>query len=226
MQAKKTEKANLETKKVVWIQFGLIIALVIVFVALEWKSYEKRELDLGQREVIDITEEIIPLTEQKVKPPPPPPPKQVTVINIVEDDVEIEDDEIEIDADVDMDTEVEEYIPVEMDEDIIEEAEIFSVVESMPSFPGGEAQLYRYLGKSIHYPTMAQESGVQGRVYVTFVVEVDGSITDIKILRGIGGGCDEEAMRVVRAMPRWNPGKQRGQSVRVQFNLPVRFVLQ
>ncbi len=225
MQAKKTPKANLETKKVIWIQLGLIIALVIVFVSLEWKSYEKRELDLGQREVIDITEEIIPITEQKVKPPPPPPPKQTLVINIVEDDVEIEDDEFEIDAEADEDTEVEEYIPVEMEEDIVEEAEIFTVVESMPSFPGGEAALYKYLSKT-NYPTMAQESGVQGRVYVTFVVEVDGSITDIRILRGIGGGCDEEAMRVVKAMPRWNPGRQRGQSVRVQFNLPVRFVLQ
>lgn len=226
MQAKKTPKANLETKKLIWIQLGLITALVIVFVALEWKSYGKRELDLGQREVIDITEEIIPITEQKVKPPPPPPPKQTLVINIVEDDVEIEDDDFEIDADADMDTEVEEYIPVEMDEDIVEEAEIFTVVESMPTYPGGESALYKYLTKSIQYPTMAQESGVQGRVYVTFVVEVDGSITDIRILRGIGGGCDEEAMRVVKEMPRWVPGKQRGQSVRVQFNLPVRFVLQ
>lgn len=226
MQAKKTPKANLEAKKVLWIQIGLIIALVIVFVALEWKSYEKRELDLGQREVIDVPEEIIPITEQKVKPPPPPPPKQTLVINIVEDDVEIEDDDIDIDADADMDTEVEEYIPIEMEEEEINETEIFTVVESMPRFPGGEAELYKYLSKNIVYPTMAQESGVQGRVYVTFVVEVDGSITDIKILRGIGGGCDEEAVRVVRSMPRWNPGKQRGQPVRVQYNLPVRFVLQ
>lgn len=226
MQAKKTPKANLEAKKVLWIQIGLIIALVIVFVALEWKSYEKRELDLGQREVIDVPEEIIPITEQKVKPPPPPPPKQTLVINIVEDDVEIEDDDIDIDADADMDTEVEEYIPIEMEEEEINETEIFTVVESMPEFPGGEAELYKYLSKNIVYPTMAQESGVQGRVYVTFVVETDGSITDIKILRGIGGGCDEEAVRVVRSMPRWNPGKQRGQPVRVQYNLPVRFVLQ
>jgi protein TonB len=226
MQAKKTPKANLEAKKVLWIQFGFIIALVIVFAALEWKSYEKRELDLGQREVIDITEEIIPITEQKVKPPPPPPPKQAPVIRIVEDDVEIEDDELDIDAEADMDTEVEEYIPVEMDEDVIDEAEIFTVVESMPEFPGGESALYKYLGKNIVYPTMAQESGVQGRVYVTFVVEINGNITDIKVVRGIGGGCDEEAIRVVKAMPSWNPGRQRGQPVRVQYILPVRFVLQ
>ena len=226
MEAKKTPKANLEAKKVVFIQIGLIVALLIVFAAFEWKSYEKRELELGQREVIDVPEEIIPITEQKVKPPPPPPPKTVTVINIVEDDVEIEDDELDIDAEADMDTEVEEYVPVELEEEVIEEAEIFTVVESMPSFPGGESALYKYLGKSIVYPTMAQESGVQGRVYVTFVVEVDGTITDIRVLRGIGGGCDEEAVRVVKNMPKWNAGKQRGQPVRVQYNLPVRFVLQ
>ena len=109
---------------------------------------------------------------------------------------ELENDEIEIDAEADMDTEIEEYVPVEMEEEVIDETEIFTIFESAPEFVGGDAALYKYLNKVI-YPTMAQESGVQGRVYVTFVVEIDGSITDVRILRGIGGGCDEEAVRVM-----------------------------
>ncbi len=225
MEAKKSPKADLESKKTIFIQIGLIIALAVIFVAFEWKTYEKTVEDIGQREVIDIPEEIIPITEQKVKPPPPPPPKQVVKIRVVEDDVEVEDD-IMIDVEATEDMEVEEYIPVEMDEDEAEEAQIFMVVESMPAFPGGENALNRYLAENIKYPQMAKESGIQGRVFVTFVVERDGSVTDVKVLRGIGGGCDEEAIRVVKGMPRWSAGKQRGKPVRVQFNLPIKFTLQ
>jgi len=226
MDAKKSPKADLESKKVVFTQIGLIITLAIVLLAFNWKTYEKREIDLSQREIVDIPEEIIPITEQKVKPPPPPPPKQVTVINIVDDDVEIED-EIEIDAEADQETEIEEYVPVEIEDDEeVEEAQIFTVVESMPSFPGGDKARIRFLNENIEYPTMARESGIQGRVYVTFVVERNGIVTDVKILRGIGGGCDEEAIRVVKAMPKWIPGKQRGKPVRVQFTLPIKFTLQ
>lgn len=226
MDAKKTTKADLESKRMLFIQIGLVIALGLVFVAFEYKSYEKRELDLGTREAVDIVEEIIPITEQKVKPPPPPPPKQTTVIHIVEDEVEIED-EIEIDAEASQDTEIEEYIPMEMEEEEeIKEDHIFAVVEAMPEFPGGQPEMMKFLSKNIKYPTMARESGIQGMVYVTFVVERDGSVTDVKVMRGIGGGCDEEAVRVVTRMPKWIPGKQRNKPVRVQFNLPVRFTLQ
>ena len=226
MDAKKSPKADLESKKVVFTQIGLIITLAIVLFAFNWKTYEKREIDLSQREIVDIPEEIIPITEQKVKPPPPPPPKQVTVINIVDDDVEIED-EIEIDVEADQDTEIEEYVPIEVEDDEeVEEAQIFTVVESMPSFPGGDKARIRFLNENIEYPTMARESGIQGRVYVTFVVERNGMVTDVKILRGIGGGCDDEAIRVVKAMPKWIPGKQRGKPVRVQFTLPIKFTLQ
>jgi periplasmic protein TonB len=226
MDAKKSPKADLESKRMLFVQFGLVIALTVVFFAFEYKSYEKRELDLGVREAVDIIEEIIPVTEQKVKPPPPPPPKQVTVINIVDDEVEIED-EIEIDAEADETTEIEEYVPIAMDEEEeFEEEQIFAVVEAMPEYPGGEIARMRYLADNIKYPTMARESGIQGRVYVTFVVERDGSVTDVRVLRGIGGGCDEEAIRVVSNMPKWVPGRQRNKPVRVQFNLPVRFTLQ
>jgi len=226
MELKKSKKADLESKKVIFVELGLIIALGLVLLGFEWKTYEKAEIQVFERTDVEMVQEEIIQTKQDLKPPPPPPPKTVTVINVVEDDVEIED-EIEIDVEADMETEVEEFVPIEMsDEDEAVEEEIFTVVESMPSFPGGEAKLYEYLGKNIEYPQIANESGIQGRVFVTFVVEKDGSITDVRVLRGIGGGCDEEAVRVVKSMPKWTPGKQRGKAVRVQYNLPIKFTLQ
>lgn len=225
METKKTEKADLENKKTLFFQIGLIVALLVVFVAFEYKSYDKITVDITSRAVDDTPEEIIPITEQKVKPPPPPPPKQVTKITIVEDDVEVEDD-IEIDVEADDDSEMEEYIPQEIEEEEIVEAEIFTVVEAMPEFPGGMGKLMSYLGNNIKYPPLAKESGIQGRVFINFVVEPDGKISNVKVLRGIGGGCDEEAIRVVEAMPKWKPGMQRGKPVRVSYNLPVKFTLQ
>lgn len=226
MEQKKSFKADLENKRVIFTEIGLIIGLAIMLVAFEWKTYEKTIVEMGTRQMEDIPEEIIPITEQKVKPPPPPPVQQQVKINIVEDDVEV-DDMIDIDVEADQTTEVQEYIaPVRDEEEEAEEAQIFMVVESMPEFPGGEPALYRFLAENIKYPQMAKESGIQGRVFVTFVVEKDGSVTDVRVLRGIGGGCDEEAIRVVRNMPKWAPGKQRGKSVRVQYNLPVKFTLQ
>lgn len=227
MEQKKSSKADLENKKIIFRQIGLVITLAILLLAFEWKTYEKTITDLGVRQVEDVPEEIIPITEQKVKPPPPPPPKQIVKINVVDDQIEVEDD-IDINVEADENTEVQEYVaPVKVDEEeSAEEAQIFMVVESMPAFPGGEPALYKYLAENIKYPQMAKESGIQGRVFVTFVVERDGSVTDVRVLRGIGGGCDEEAIRVVKNMPKWTPGKQRGKSVRVQYNLPVKFTLQ
>jgi len=108
----------------------------------------------------------------------------------------------------------------------IEDQEVFQVVEKMPLFPGGEIALQKYINANIQYPELARKEGIQGRVYVTYIVEIDGSISDVRILRGIGGGCDEEAMRVVSEMPKWSSGTQRGKAVRVQFNLPIVFKLQ
>ena len=120
----------------------------------------------------------------------------------------------------------EEFVPVEIEEEVVvEEEEIFQVVEEEPEFPGGMEALYKYLGESIKYPQLAKENNIEGKVYVTFVVEKDGSIANPRILRDIGGGCGNEAVRVVKAMPKWKAGKQRGKNVRVQFNLPVSFKL-
>ena len=106
-----------------------------------------------------------------------------------------------------------------------EQPDIFTVVEEMPSFPGGDQAMTKYLVENIRYPEVAQKNGIQGSIFITFVVEEDGNLSDIKVLRGIGGGCDEEAVRVIESMPKWKPGKQRGKAVRVQFNMPIMFKL-
>lgn len=226
MEAKKTPKANLENKRTLFTQIGLVLTLAIVFAAFEWKRYDKVEVNQFQLEAPVIEQEIVPITRETNTPPPPPKP-QVIELNIVEDDTEVEN-ELEIDVEADQETKIEEYVPppVEEVEEEVVEAEIFTVVEQMPEFPGGAEKLMKYLGENIQYPQMAREVGVQGTVYVTFVVEGNGQITGVRILRGIGSGCDEEAIRVVKSMPSWKPGKQRNRPVRVQFNLPVKFVLQ
>jgi protein TonB len=209
-----------------FLQAGLIFTLAVILFAFEYKSYDKLDYDLGQRENVDVMEEVILQTKQEVKPPPPAPPPQTTILNIVEDDVDVDTD-IEIDAESDDATEMQEYVAVQVeDEESQAEAEIFTVVEESPGFPGGDVARIQFLQENIKYPQMARESGIQGTVYVTFVVERDGRVTDVKVLRGIGGGCDEEAIRVIKAMPKWNPGKQRGKPVRVQFNMPIKFTLQ
>ena len=224
MESRKTPKADLEGKKAIFFEIGLVIALALVFFSFNYKSYEKRTINLIQRKAQNVTQEIVPITEQKVKPPPPPPPKAVTQIKIVNNNVKVNDD-VDIDVEANMNPKVADYVPPE-EEDSVPEQHIFMVVEQMPSFPGGMGALMKYLATHIHYPELAKESGIQGRVFINFVVEPDGSIDHVKVLRGIGGGCDEEAIRVVKSMPKWIPGKQRGKPVRVSFNLPVKFTLE
>lgn len=226
MEEKKSPKANLENKKLMFMQIGMIISLLIAWLAFEHKSYDKREIDpsLLNREVT-IDEEMVEITKQdEQKPQPVEVPKQTTQLEIVQDDVEVED--IEINAEVEQNEVLEEYVAPEVVEEEVVEQEIFKIVEEMPAFPGGEAKLMEYVSKNIKYPQIARETGVQGRVYVNFVVEPDGSVSNVSVLRGIGGGCDEEAIRVVKSMPKWKPGKQRGKAVRVSYMLPVNFKLQ
>lgn len=224
MDKRKTPKADLESKRSFFIEIGLIVALAVVFFSFEWKQYDKQEQAFDTEVEYDIEEDVVLNTQREEPPPQEQQQPETQVLNIVEDDVEV-DDELNIDAEADDQTIIEDFEPVEVTETEVVEQEIFTVVEDQPSFPGGEAARMQYLQKNIEYPQMARESGIEGTVFVTFVVETDGTVTQVRILRGIGGGCDEEALRVVRNMPKWNPGKQRGRSVRVQFNMPIRFKL-
>ena len=228
MEIKKSPKADLESKKSTFILIGLVVSLFVIWRVFEYKSYDKQSLDEFQRTVEVIEEEMVEITKQEQPKPQPPAPKpQVTQIEIVDNEEEIEE-EIEIDAEVSQDEVLEEYdfTPPEIEEEEIVEAEIFKVVEEMPEFPGGAAKMMEFIQKNIKYPMMARESDIQGRVFVNFVVEPDGSITNVTVMRGIGGGCDEEALRVVQSMPNWKPGKQRGSAVRCSFTVPIIFKLQ
>lgn len=220
MEQKKSNNANLEKKKSSFMWIGMVFALAVVLMAFEYTVYDQVVSKLGKLDLDLLEEEIVPIA-QITPPPPPPPPTPTTVIEIVDDEEEIEEIEV-MDMELDEDTEIE-Y--VEVVEESVEEEEIFTIVETMPSFPGGDEALFKFLGKNIDYPQMAADAGITGMVYVTFVIEKDGSVAGARILKGIGGGCDEEALRVVKQMPKWSPGKQRGKSVKVQYNLPVRFTL-
>ena len=227
MELKKNPKADLEKRRGLYLEIGLVVILAATLVAFEVKSYDSEEETAFQREVIDEPEEVIIQTDVVEPPPPPPPevPEVTTLINVVDDEQKIEN-EFVVNAEVTEETKNVEItqVKVEEEEEVAEEP-IFTVVENEPEFPGGMEALYRYLAQNIKYPQLARENGITGKVYVTFVVEKDGSIANPRILRDIGGGCGAEAIRVVKAMPKWSPGKQRGKAVRVQFNLPVNFNL-
>lgn len=228
MEVKKSPKADLDSKRLTFALIGLVVSLFIVWRVFEIKSYDKRTLENLQRTVEIIEEEMVEITKQEAPKPQTPAPKpQATQIQVVEDDVEVED-EIDINAEVSQEEIIEEYVyeAPEIEEEEIVEAEIFTVVEQMPEFPGGAAEMTRFIQKNIKYPMMARESDIQGRVYINFVVEPDGSVSNVTVMRGIGGGCDEEAVRIVNMMPKWNPGKQRGIAVRCSFTVPIVFRLQ
>ncbi len=228
MEIKKSEKANLENKKFTWILIGLILVLAGHFVAFEWTQYEKEEVgDIIDAGDIILEEEIIPITmpEKKTVPPPPQAVTQAEVLNIVEDDAEIEETTIVSAEDQAEFVEIQDDVPIVVEEPEKEE-EIFQVVEDDPQFPGGMTELMKFLQKNIKYPPVCQEQGIQGRVIVQFVVNTDGSIVDANVVKSVNPHLDKEALRVVGTMPKWQPGKQRGKAVRVRFTLPVNFRIQ
>jgi periplasmic protein TonB len=228
MEVKKSPKADLENKRNVLLMLGLVVALGLILAAFEYTTAPTKTESLGQIEMQEVEEEIIPITrEQEVQPPPPPPPPQVVeVLNIVDDDVEIED-ELIIDTEVTDDMVIDVAPVIQTDEEEEEEeTQVFFIVEDMPEFPGGELALRQYIANAIKYPVIAQENGIQGRVYVTFVVNTDGSVSDARIARGVDPSLDKEALRVVNQLPKWKPGMQRGKPVRVSYTVPINFVLQ
>ena len=218
--------------------FGLFVLSITVGYPLITAYMNKSKL-IREKEK-SVTAEMLNAPKEELPPPPPPPPPPEALVkqavfaapNVVED-TNIEtglatQDDLSAKSNTEAPSEDVDVV-VEEKQTVIEQpqqAEIFTVVEEQPGYPGGEEARYKFLQDNIKYPEEAKELGIQGKVFVTFVVEVDGSVTDARVLRGIGGGCDEEAIRVVKSMPKWVPGKQRGVPVRVQFNLPIKFTLQ
>jgi protein TonB len=227
MEIKKSERADLERGKGTSLLIGFVIALGVMFVALEWTQREVEDnSELYTAKDISINEEMIPITlpEKKTVPPPPAAVTKADIIEIVEDDADIEEDIMASTEDNVEWVDLDDYDVVEVEPEP-EEEEIFMVVEDQPEFPGGTAALLEYLRKNIKYPAICRENNIQGRVLVTFIVNKDGAIVEPEVVKSVNPSLDKEALRVISTMPNWKPGSQRGKPVRVKYTVPVNFRL-
>ena len=234
MQPKKNPKADLNKDRNLYFVIGLTLVLGVTWGAIEYKTYEK-VFDLAALDMLEDDDEDIPITEQlKTPPPPPPPPPAPEVIEVVEDEEEVEETVIES-TETDQDEIIIEEIEVEEEFDDIDVP--FAVIEDVPIFPGCESvaksqrracfqeQMNKHIRRNFRYPEIAQEMGIQGRVYVNFIIAKDGSITNIR-MRGPDKNLENEAQRIISRLPKMTPGKQRGRAVRVPFSIPITFRLQ
>ena len=230
MEIKKSPKASLEGKKLLFREIGLIIALLICYGAFEWSTSEKEVSTLQAETEIVAEEEMIPVTTE-TPPPPPEAPKEPVVsdfIDIVDDDVQVEDNLLlSTEDDASLGVEIKEYCPQAVEEEVVEEEEIpLAIVEEKPKVRGGEANEFtKWVYDNIVYPEIAKENGVQGRVTLQFTIDTDGSVTNVKVLRGVDSSLDKEAVRVVSSSPKWKPGMQRNKPVKVKYTFPVVFNL-
>ena len=219
METKKNQALDLERKRMLHFTIGLVLTVAMITVAFEWRSPVTPVVDLGN---VDVEETAPPIPPTAFEPPEPPKPKKIPVIiKSVDDDVKVDDVQFTLPK---FEDPVSDYIPIEPDDE--ETIDIHITVEEQPSFPGGTAKFYQYVASHLKYPKQAIRNQVEGKVYIKFVIDRDGSISDAEVYKGIGEACDEEALRVIKNSPKWNPGKQRGQAVRVQMILPITFQLQ
>lgn len=229
MQTKKDPKVNLEPRKVTYVLIGLVTTLALLFVALEWSDTSVRRTKVFTR-AFDMEEPELPIVtiQQNFTPPPPPPlPDVIDRFDVVEDEVNVEEYDLvsmEDDEDVPIQIITLEGAPSE-GEEAEDGGQPFLVVEEQPQFPGGESALMAFIKKTLRYPAFAAENGIQGRVTLSFVVERDGSIAQIEVMRSPAEELSKESIRVVQTMPKWKPGKQRGKAVRVKYVLPITFRL-
>ena len=234
MRPKKNPKADLSKHSSLYFVIGLSVILLISWQAIEWKTYEKDLYGYEALNVDDDDDEEVPITEQiKTPPPPPPPPPAPEVIEVVEDEEEVEETVIES-----TETDQEEIVEIVEVEEVEEDIDVpFAVIEDVPIYPGCEKvprsqrrtcfqeQINKHIRKNFRYPEIAQEMGIQGRVYVQFVIAKDGAITNIR-MRGPDKNLEKEAQRIISKLPQMTPGKQRGRAVRVPFSIPITFRLQ
>ena len=228
MEKKKSERADLQNKKVLFMEIGCIIALALVYFGFEYTSEEVRTVVLDDNSVITEIEDLIPITFET--PPPPPAAPKIPVlsdqIDIVDDEIEIDDNMfLKLENDPGSGVEIKDYIEV-IDEEVEEEEIPFMLVEEKPTFQKGDAnQFSKWVNQRLVYPEIAKENGVQGRVTLQFTIDKDGSLTKVKVVRGVDPSLDKEAVRVVSMSPKWEPGRQRDRAVPVTYTFPVIFKL-
>ena len=230
MEIKKSPKANLENKKFMFMEIGLVAALLIVLGAFEWSTTETSVSILEEETAVVIEEEQVPITQEEQLPPPevPKEPVMSDVIDIVDDDIKVEDNFlISTEDDKSLGVEIKDYVVEQQEEEVVEEEEIpFAVVEQKPTFQGKDPNHFtKWVFSKIVYPEIAKENGVQGRVTLQFTIDTDGSIKNVKVLRGVDSSLDKEAVRVVSSSPKWQPGMQRNKPVKVKYTFPVVFQL-
>jgi protein TonB len=220
MEAKKSQKADLERRKGMFLEIGLVVALSVILVAFEWTKGEDKDVDEDVVAEIQFEDEMMQITRREE-------PKVAEVLDIVDDDVEIEDD-FDFDMEATDNTEYDFTSMIGEDEEEIEEEEVFFIVEDMPTFNGGDpaTEFRKYIAQNLRYPEIAAENGISGRVIVQFAVNKTGQVVDAVVVRSIDPALDKEAIRVVMSSPKWTPGKQRGKAVKVLFTFPINFVLQ
>lgn len=228
MEIKKSPKADLKNRKLLFIEIGFVVALLITLGAFEWTSKDKKEAILTAENTELVEEEIIPITQDT--PPPPPEAPKIPVlsdqIDIVDDNIEVDDNIMNLEDDSNMGVEIMDYVEEVQEEVVEEEAIPFQLVEEKPKFQGGDANAFSaWVAKNLNYPEIAKENGVQGRVMLQFTVNPNGSVSDVKVLRGIDASLDKEAVRVVSSSPKWTPGRQRDRAVKVTYTFPVIFQL-
>lgn len=230
MISKKTDRANLEKKKGLFVEIGLVLALLFTLAAFEYTKEDLKTNTLQAIRDASGEEEIIPITRQELqKPPEPPKPKTVIIdLKIVEDDVKLEDN-LDFDA---FDANQNDAIKIatvvgNTKEEEEEDKQVFLIVEDMPSFQGGTIENFRnYIQSTVKYPALAMENSISGTVYVSFVVNRRGEVANINIVRGVDPSLDEAVINALKQAPKWEPGKQRGKPVNVSFSIPVKFILQ
>ena len=228
MDKKKSERADLQNKKVLFMEIGCIIALALVYFGFEYTSEEVRTAVLDDNDVITEIEDLIPITFDT--PPPPPAAPKIPVlsdqIDIVDDEIEIDDNMfLKLEDDPGSGVEIMDYIEV-IDEEVEEEEIPFMLVEEKPTFQKGDAnQFSKWVNQRLVYPEIAKENGVQGRVTLQFTIDKDGTLTKVKVVRGVDPSLDKEAVRVVSMSPKWEPGRQRDRAVPVTYTFPVIFKL-
>ena len=227
MELKKSIKADLEKSKSIFLEVGIVLSLGLCLLAFEWTTSDLKtnEFDVQEEEIVEEEQVAITMRDEAKPPPPPPPPQVVDELNVVEDDVELEDELILEDQDIDQDTQIDFADYGDEDEEGVDEGEVFMRVEQMPTFNGGkpEIEFRKYISNNSVFPNMAIENGIQGKVIVKFTVNKDGSLSEIEILKGVDPSLDKEAKRVIASSPKWTPGKQRGETVRVTYTFPIAF---
>jgi len=222
METKKNEKCDLERKRPLFFGIGMTIALSMTLVAFEWKSPIDPINVFAPEEV--MLDELIDIPLTKITPPPPPPPKAIEVVE-VKDDEDVTEEIPPIDIETIEEQSIEDIPYEEPPIEVVEEAPK-NFAEVMPSYEGGMQNFYQFISNNIKYPTKAKRMGIEGRVFVQFIVEKDGSLSNIKTVKGIGAGCDQEAVRVMKLVQGFSPAKQGDIRVRLQMIVPINFTLQ